>query len=147
MPLLKNHNTWQWYLRCQATRMHSEDYKFRYVSALPSIMMPSSNGNISALPALCEGNPSVTRGFPSQRPVTRSFDVFFDLHLNKHSRRRWFETPSRLLWRHCYVRVNLWPDNVIQNGWDFVKSRGTLSVNIDLGGIWYISVPPRFHNA
>ena len=28
-----------------------------------------------ALPALCEGNPPVTGGFPSQRPVTRSFDV------------------------------------------------------------------------
>ena len=40
----------------------------------------------------------VTDGFPSQRPVTRSFDVFFDLRLNKRlskqSRRRWFETPS-----------------------------------------------------
>ena len=38
-------------------------------------------------------------------PVTRSFDVFFDLHLNKQlnkqSRRWWFETPSRSLWRHC----------------------------------------------
>ena len=30
-----------------------------------------------ALLALCEGNPPVTGGFPSQRPVTRSFDVFF----------------------------------------------------------------------
>ena len=43
--------------------------------------------------------------FPSQRPVTRSFDVFFDLRLNKRlstqSRRRWFEMPSRPLWRHC----------------------------------------------
>ena len=29
-------------------------------------MMTSSNGNISALLALCEGNPSVTGGFPSQ---------------------------------------------------------------------------------
>ena len=26
---------------------------------------------------LCEGNPLVTGGFPSHRPVTRSFDVFF----------------------------------------------------------------------
>ena len=33
----------------------------------------------SALLALCVGNPAVTGGFPSQRPVTRSFDVFFDL--------------------------------------------------------------------
>ena len=32
----------------------------------------------SALLALCEGNP-VTGGFPSQSPVTRSFDIFFDL--------------------------------------------------------------------
>ena len=30
----------------------------------------------SALLALCEGNPPVTGGFPSQKPVTRSFDVF-----------------------------------------------------------------------
>ena len=35
----------------------------------------------SALLALCEGNPLVTGGFPSQRPVTRSFEVFFDLRV------------------------------------------------------------------
>ena len=33
----------------------------------------------SALLALCTGNSPVTGEFPSQRPVTRSFDVFFDL--------------------------------------------------------------------
>ena len=33
--------------------------------------------------ALSEGNPSVTGGFPPQRPVTRSYDVFFDLRLNE----------------------------------------------------------------
>ena len=33
----------------------------------------------SALLALSERNPPVTGGFPSQRSVTRSFDVFFDL--------------------------------------------------------------------
>ena len=33
----------------------------------------------SALLILCEGNPPVTGGFPSQRPVTRSFVVFFDM--------------------------------------------------------------------
>ena len=30
----------------------------------------------SSLLVLCEGNPPVTGGFPSQRPVPRSFDVF-----------------------------------------------------------------------
>ena len=37
----------------------------------------------SALLALCEWNPPVTIGFPSQRLVTQSFDIFFDVHLNK----------------------------------------------------------------
>ena len=59
----------------------------------------------SALLAFCEGNPPVTGGYLSQRPVTRSFDVFFDLRLNKRlskqSRRWWFGTPSRSLERHC----------------------------------------------
>ena len=53
------------------------------------------------------GNPLVTDGFPSQRPLSQSFRIFFDLRLNKQlskqSRRRWFETPSRSLWRHCSV--------------------------------------------
>ena len=58
----------------------------------------------SAFSPFCEGNPPVTRGFRSQRPVTRSCDVFCDLRMNKRldkqSRRRWFETPSLSLWRH-----------------------------------------------
>ena len=58
----------------------------------------------STLLALCVGNSPVTGEFPSQRPVTRSFDVFFDLRpnkrLNKQSKRWWFETPSRSLWHH-----------------------------------------------
>ena len=35
----------------------------------------------SALPALCAGNSPVAGEFPSQRPVTWSFDVSFDLRL------------------------------------------------------------------
>ena len=42
--------------------------------------------------------------FPAQSPVTRSFDVFFDLCLNKRLSKQswgwWFETLSRRLWRH-----------------------------------------------
>ena len=62
----------------------------------------------SALLALCEGTSPVTGELPSQRPVTRSFDVFFDLRLNKRLSKPlwgwWFETPSRSLWRHCNVK-------------------------------------------
>ena len=59
----------------------------------------------SALLALCEGNSAVTGGFSSRSPVTRSFNVFYDVRLNKqlskHSRCRWFETPWHSLWRRC----------------------------------------------
>ena len=63
----------------------------------------------SALLDLCEGNSPVNGEFPSQRPVTRtvtrSFDVFFHVCLNKRLNKQswgwWFETPSRSLWRHC----------------------------------------------
>ena len=81
-----HHDTW--------TLQHQE---FR--SCNPINMMTSSNGNIfRVIGPLCGE-------FPSQSPVTRSFDVFFDQRLNKRlskqSRRRWFETTSRSLWRHC----------------------------------------------
>ena len=39
--------------------------------------------HFSALLAICAGNSPVPGEFPTQRPVTRSFDVFFDLRLNK----------------------------------------------------------------
>ena len=49
----------------------------------------------------------LVRESTSQRPMTRNFNVSFDLRLNKRlskqSRRRWFETPSRSLLRHCNV--------------------------------------------
>ena len=59
----------------------------------------------SALLALCAGNAPITGEFPSQRPVTRSFGVFFDLRLNKRFSKQlwcwWSKTPSCSLWRHC----------------------------------------------
>ena len=72
-------------------------------------MMTSSNGNIFRITGPCVGNSPVTGEFPSQRPVTRNFDVFVDLCLNKWLSKQswglWFETPSRSLWRHCNVFV------------------------------------------
>ena len=45
--------------------------------------------------------------FPSQRPVTREFGVFFDLRLNKRLSKQsqgwWFEKSSRWLWCHRNV--------------------------------------------
>ena len=68
----------------------------------------------SASMAFCAGNSPVTGEFPSQRPVTRSFDAFYDLRrnkrLNKQSWGWWFETPSRLSWRQCNA-TTYWVSN------------------------------------
>ena len=56
--------------------------------------------------------------FPAQRPVTRSFDVFFDLRLNKRLSKQswgwWFEMSSRPLWRH-FNGTCLWDCHVVTN--------------------------------
>ena len=90
----------------------------------------------SASLALCAGYSPVTGEFPAQSPVTRSFDVFFDMRLNKwwskQSRCRWFETPSRSLWRHCQCeRVHGSLPNILppqtQLGWlECAAKRATL---------------------
>ena len=88
----------------------------------PSFMMTSSNGHFSALLTLCARSSPVTGEFPPQKPVTRNFDVFFDLRLNKllstQSRHRWFETPWRALWRHCNVELT----NTVLSGYKYSRS-------------------------
>ena len=69
-------------------------------------MMTSSMEAFSALLAFSAGNLPVPGEFPSQRPVTQSFDVLFDLCLNKRGKQSWgwwFETTSQSLWCHCDV--------------------------------------------
>ena len=46
-------------------------------------MMTSPNGNIFRITGPLWGEFTVPGEFLSQRPVTRSFDVFYDLRLNK----------------------------------------------------------------
>ena len=57
------------------------------------------------------GNTPVNGEFPTQRPATRSFDVSFDLRLNKCLNKQswgwWFETPSWSLWRHRNVATSV----------------------------------------
>ena len=88
-------------------------YKARFQFS-PGMMM-SSNGNIfRATDPLCGEFTGPGPGeFPTQRPVTQSFGVFFELRLNKRLSKQswgwWSETPSRSLWRHCngkYVRCS-----------------------------------------
>ena len=52
----------------------------------------------SALLVICAGKSPVPGEFPAQRPVTRSFEVLFDLRLKKRLSKQswgwWFETLS-----------------------------------------------------
>ena len=85
------------------TRPRPTDNKCHCNVSKWSDMMTSSNGIIFRVTGPSCGK--FTGEFPSQRPVTRSFDVFFDMHLNKWLSKQswgwWFETPSCPLWRHC----------------------------------------------
>ena len=69
-------------------------------------MMTSLNGYIFRATGLLCGEFTGHRWSPSQRPVTRSFDVFFNLRLNKQLSKQscggWLETPSCSLWRQYY---------------------------------------------
>ena len=68
-------------------------------------IMTSLNGTFSELIAICAGNSPVTGEFPTQRLMTRSYVVFFDMRLNKGLSKQswswWFDSPSHPLWRHC----------------------------------------------
>ena len=70
-------------------------------------MMTSSNGNIFRVTGPLWGE------FPSHRPLARSSGVSvalrLDKRLSKQSRRWWFETPSRSLWRHCNEMIWIMP--------------------------------------
>ena len=96
----------------------------------------------SALLALCAGNSSVTGEFPAQRPVTRNFGAFFDLHLNKRLHKQswgwWFETKLCPLWRHRN-------DYILDARHKFLHLIGNICLGVrDLGVYIYVCVPKWF---
>ena len=96
--------SYQWF-RCIITWSNGDRLNYQWITNITTWWRHQIE-TFFALLAFCEGNPMFTGGFPSQRLVTQSFDVFFYLRLNKRVSKQpwgwWFETPSRSLWRHCY---------------------------------------------
>ena len=97
----------------------------------------------SALLAINAGNSPVTGEFHAQRPVTRLFDVIFDLRPNKRLSKQlwgwWFETPSRPLW--CHSNVVFWMkwlseqsrhDVVGSTNWNARSDTNNSEENIDI---------------
>ena len=69
----------------------------------------------SVLLAICVGNSPVPGEFPAQRPVTQSFDVFFDLRRNKQLIKQSMNGEAGDLRRHrghygviVIIFVNAW---------------------------------------
>ena len=85
-------------------------------------MMTSSNGDIFRVTGHLYGEFIGHRWIPTQRPVMRSFGVFFDLRLNERLSKQswgwWFETLSRPLWHRC----NAVSEPIFEYTWEFVVS-------------------------
>ena len=84
----------------------------------------------SALLAICAGNSPATGEFPTQRPVTRSFDVFFDLRLSKRLRKM--------------VRLEIWDAIalIMTSLWWF---RLCSHIKFILCIVWHIAASAGFH--
>ena len=71
----------------------------------------------STLLAICAGKSPVPGEFPAQRPVTRNFDVFFDLRLNK----KWVNNREagdlRRYHTHCDVTVMVMVGQLMFRWW------------------------------
>ena len=91
----------------------------------------------SALLAICAGNSPVPGEFPAQRPVTRSFDVFFDLRLNKRLSKQswgwWFETLSWSLWCHCNV------NDICSELYQYLSEFDFSTLFYDVPGLYHIT--------
>ena len=86
-------------------RLHQRWHIFEYQWFINRTWWRHQMETFSALLALCAGNSPASGEFPTQRSVTRGFDVFLHMCLNKRLRKQswgwWFETLSRPLRRHC----------------------------------------------
>ena len=78
---------------------------------MSKVIMMTSSGNIFRVTGYLYWEFTGHRWIPTQRPVTRSLDVFFDLRLDKRLSKQWwswwFNTPSRPSRRHSNDLTNI----------------------------------------
>ena len=96
LPFIRLYGNRQSYNKLNAARR-----LFNPITCLINARWRHQMKTLSALLATCAGNSPITGELPAQRPVTRSFDAFFDVRLSKQPWGWWFDTPSCPLWRHC----------------------------------------------
>ena len=109
-----------------------------------NIMMTSSNENIFRVTDPLCGEFTGPGGFPTQRPVTRSFDVFFDLRLNKRLSKQpwgwWFETLS---WSLSGV-PDFFDRNKILSGYDLSHYQVPHCIRVFFYFVWFVFIHHNF---
>ena len=97
------HKAWDTASNIHLTKLKSSPFYTVCLRNYAHGMMTSSNGNIFRVTGPLCGEFTGPGEIPTQRPVTRSFDVFFDRRLNKRLSKQprgwWLETLSCSLWR------------------------------------------------
>ena len=107
-PQLRCNDTWLIWAWFKGSNLRFYKSKNFYSREINESWWRHQMETFSALLAICAGNSPVPGEFPT-RPVTRSFDVFFDLRLNKRLSKQWwgwwFKTLSVSSWRHRNVEL------------------------------------------
>ena len=137
------HNVAVVLLACRARQIH--------VITLPIFFMLSFHDGVIKWKHFLRYWPLV-RGipgeFPAQRPVTRSFDIFFNLRLNKRVSKQWWgwwpETLSRPLWRHCLCMITQGATPRDMSKIDLYQNRTKHKKQIIFSNIWDIYGMLRF---
>ena len=113
-------------------------------------VMTSSNGNIFQVTGHLCGDSPVIGEFPAHRPVTRSFDVFFDhvdlrpnKRLSKQSWGWWLETPFCPLWRHYNENVGILIYEWLRN--NTFRQYRWISYIYRFKSCWWIYQVPHLH--
>ena len=95
---------------CQIPHITKENLSFNHDDVIALKLFPRHL-------ALCEGNPVVTSGFPSQRPVTRNFDVFLEKGVTLAADATWWQEIIYCIWAsnsHCSFEISLFADSLLR---------------------------------
>ena len=87
-------------ISCQSLRSFDDRWIHK------SHMMTLSNGSIFRVTGPLWGESTGDRWIPLSKASDAGLWCVFYLRLSKQPRRRWFERPSSLLWRHCNAAIH-----------------------------------------
>ena len=98
----------------------------------------------SVLLAICAGNSPVTGEFPAQRPVTRIFDDFFDMCLNKRlsKRHRRYYDVTVMIQSEPKDIMTFWKGRLGSGSGDLIKWFHAYSESNLLTTFWTIQFSP-----